>query len=226
MKLLNHIKYFCYIASNWSFKLGWFTVKKEIQGELKYRIDTTAAINVSRLKLKGNQLKHATEYMPVNYFTLETLLERIPDIAKKGIFLDIGCGKGRAMCVAAMHGYKRVEGIDFAKELLDAAEKNLAGIKKRNPVINYNLLWGDVNSLSIDERVSTIFLFNPFDEVLMKQVIRKINNSLAKRPRCLFVLYCTPMYEELFFEEGFDVAFRIKKFNYLEGVILEKSNTQ
>lgn len=226
MKLLNHIKYFFYIASNWSYKLGWFTLQKEIQGELKYKIDTTAAINLSKLKLKGTQLKHATEYMPVNYFTLEALLERLPDTAKRGTFLDIGCGKGRAMCVAAAYGYNKVEGIDFAKELIDAATNNLERIKKQHPLFTYTLAWGDVHSLVIDEQVSTIFLFNPFDEVLMKQVVRKINNSLAKRPRRFFVLYCTPRFEELFFEEGFDVVFRIKKFNYLEGVLLEKSNTQ
>ncbi|RXK62821.1 class I SAM-dependent methyltransferase [Lacibacter luteus] len=226
MKLLNHIKYFYYIASNWSYKLGWFTLKKEIQGERRYNIDTTAAISLSKLKLKGSQLKHATEYMPVNYFTLEALLDRMPDTAKKGAFLDIGCGKGRALCVAAAYGYKKVEGIDFAKELIEAANTNLEKLKKQYPTTAYNLAWGDLNSLTIDEHVTTIFLFNPFDEVLMKHVIRKINSSLAKRPRRLFVLYCTPRHEELFFEDGFDVTFRVKKFGYLEGVILEKSNSQ
>ncbi len=226
MKLLNHIKYFWYIASTWSYKLGWFTLKKEIGGERKYNIDTTAAINLSKLKLKGNQLKHATEYMPVNYFTLEVLLERMPDAAKRGIFLDIGCGKGRAMCVAAANGYQKVEGIDFARELISAATNNLERIKKQYPLTRYTLTWGDLNSLAIDEHVSTIFLFNPFDEFLMKQVIRKINSSLAKHPRHLFVLYCTPRHEELFFDDGFDVTYRVKKYGYLEGVILEKSNTQ
>lgn len=210
MKLLNHIKYFFYIASNWSYKLGWFTLKKEIQGELKYKIDTTAAINLSKLKLKGTQLKHATEYMPVNYFTLEALLERLPGTAKRGTFLDIGCGKGRAMCVAAAYGYNKVEGIDFAKELIDAATNNLERIKKQHPLITYTLAWGDVHSLVIDEQVSTIFLFNPFDEVLMKQVVRKINNSLAKRPRRFFVLYCTPRFEELFLKRALMLCSELK----------------
>ena len=222
MKLINQIKYFYYIASVWSLRLGFFTFLQELRGERKYGLDTTAAIHLTQLELKGNQLKHATEYMPVNYFTLEALLQRIPEQHKEGTFLDIGCGKGRAMCVAAAFGYKHVEGIDFAKQLIDAAEQNLQQIKKRYPHTRYNLAWADVQELHIDEQVNTIFLFNPFDELLVKQVIVKINRSLEKHPRRLLVLYCTPSHEHLFFDEGFDVLFRIKKFDYWEGVILEK----
>jgi SAM-dependent methyltransferase len=222
LKLINHIKYFYYIASNWSLRLGFFTLLQELRGERKYGLDTTAAIHLRKLKLKGNQLKHATEYMPVNYFTLEALLRRIPEQHKQATFLDIGCGKGRAMCVAAAFGYKQVEGIDFAKQLIDAAEQNLERIKKQYPLTRYNLAWADVQELQISEQVNTIFLFNPFDEFLVKQVIKKMNRSLEKKPRPLLVLYCTPRHEHLFFDEGFEVLFRIKKFDYWEGVILEK----
>jgi hypothetical protein len=79
-----------------------------------------------------------------------------------------------------------------------------------------------VQELQISEQVNTIFLFNPFDEFLVKQVIKKMNRSLEKKPRPLLVLYCTPRHEHLFFDEGFEVLFRIKKFDYWEGVILEK----
>lgn len=222
MKLINHIKYFYYIASNWGISLGVFTLLQEIRGEKKYGIDTTAANSLSGLEIKGNQLKYATEYMPVSYFTLEAIMQRIPEKIKQGTFLDIGCGKGRAMCVAAASGYKQVAGIDFAKQLIDAAKQNLEQTKKQYPLTQYSLNWADVQSLEIEEQVTTVFLFNPFDEILMKQVVTKINDSLAKKPRRLLVLYCTPRHENLFFDDGFDVCFRVKKLNYLEGVILEK----
>lgn len=222
LKLIKHIKYFYYIASNWGISLGIFTFLQEIRGEKKYRIDTTAATSLSKLEIKGNQLKYATEYMPVSYFTLEAIMQRIPEEIKQGTFLDIGCGKGRAMCVAAAFGYKQVAGIDFAKQLIDAAEQNLEQIKKQYPLTQYSLKWADVQSLEIEEQVTTVFLFNPFDEVLMQEVVKKINNSLARKPRRLLVLYCTPRNETLFFNDGFDVSFRVKKLNYLEGVILEK----
>ena len=222
MKFINHIKYFYYIASNWGISLGMFTLLQELRGEKKYGIDTTAATSLSALEIKGNQLKYATEYMPVSYFTLEAIMQRIPEEIKQGTFLDIGCGKGRAMCVAAAFGYKQVAGIDFAKQLIEAAKQNLKQIKRQYPHTEYMLKWADVQSLEIKEHVTTVFLFNPFDEVLMRLVVKKINDSLAKKPRRLLVLYCTPRHENLFFDDGFDVRFRVKKFNYLEGIILEK----
>lgn len=222
MKLLRHIQYFLYIAANWGIRIGLFTLKEELKGEKKYRINTTSYSNLSRYKITGNQLAHATEYMPVNYFTLEQLLSHLPDNATKGVFLDIGCGKGRAMCVAASYGFKKVTGIDFAKQLIDAAEKNLAQTKDLHPSLEYSLLWKDVVSFEIGHEVSTVFMFNPFDEILMQTVIRKINDSHRLHPRSVYILYASPRHEELFFAENYDVVFRIKKFNYLEGVILLK----
>ena len=223
MKLLQHINYFLYIASNWGIRIGFFTLKQELKGEKKYGINTTSANDLSEFQIKGNQLSHATEYMPVNYFTIEHVFDHLPKKAKQGKFLDIGCGKGRALCVAAAYGFTKLSGIDFAKQLIDAAEKNLALIKNRYPSIEYELSWSDISTLDISKDVSTVFLFNPFDEVLMKKIIQKINHSLQQHPRELYVIYCSPRHEELFFDAGYDVLYRIKKFSFLEGIILSKN---
>lgn len=222
MKIFQHIRYFLYIATNWGIKLGFFTFYHELKGEKKYRINTTSFNNLSRFNIKGNQLAHATEYMPVSYFTIEELFSHLPESARAGIFLDIGCGKGRAMCIAAHYGYNKVWGIDFAKEMIEAAEKNLGELKQEIPGLDYQLWWQDVSLFEIEKEVSTVFLFNPFDEVLMKTVVQKINRSLKEHPRSFYILYASPRHEELFFAAGFDVIFRVKKFNYLEGVILFK----
>jgi SAM-dependent methyltransferase len=224
LKLLRHINYFLYIASNWGLRIGFFTLKQELKGEKKYGINTTSANDLSEFQIKGNQLAHATEYMPVNYFTIEHVLDHLPENAKQGMFLDIGCGKGRALCVAASYGFKKLYGIDFAKQLINESEKNLALIKTRYPSLQYELSWSDISTLEIKKDVSTIFLFNPFDEVLMKKIIQKINTSLQQYPRDLYVLYCSPRHEELFFADGYDVLYRIKKYNFLEGTILSKKS--
>ena len=223
MKLLQHINYFFYIASNWGIRIGFFTLKQELKGEKKYGINSTSANDLAEFQIKGNQLSHATEYMPVNYFTIEHVLDHLPENAKQGTFLDVGCGKGRALCVAAAYGFTKLYGIDFAKQLIEQAEQNLSLTKERFPSIQYKLSWSDISTLEINKDVSTVFLFNPFDEVLMKKIIQKINISLQQHPRELYVLYCSPRHEELFFADGYDVLYRIKKYNFLEGTILSKN---
>ena len=113
-------------------QIALFTLRQEWRGEKKYKINTTAFSDLSRFKITGNQLAHATEYMPVNYFTIEQLFTHLPKQARQGSLLDIGCGKGRAMGVAASFGFQKVIGIDFAKEMIDAAEKNLTVTKSKN----------------------------------------------------------------------------------------------
>ncbi len=223
MKIFQQIRYFLYIATKWGVRLGFFTFYHELKGERKYRINTTSFNNLSRFNITGDQFVHATAYMPVNYFTIEQLFSHLPENARAGTFLDIGCGKGRAMCVAGHYGFSKVCGIDFAKEMIDAAEKNLRETKQGIPGLDYQLWWQDMSLFELEKEVSTVFMFNPFDEVLMKTVVQKISSSLNKHPRPFYLLYASPWHEELFFGAGFDVLYRIKKYNYLEGVILHQN---
>lgn len=222
MKLFQYINYFFYIATNWGLRIGLFTIFSEVKGEKKYQINSTSFNNLSDFNIKGDQLKHGTEYMPVSYFTIEEMLSRLPKEIKKEIFLDIGCGKGRALCVAAHFGFTNLKGIDFAKEMIDISEINLKKTRELFPDLNYELSWSDVSDLVIEKNVSAIFLFNPFKQKVMEMVIEKMNDSLKKHPRPIYVLYASPQNIELFYHQGFDVLFRVKKLNYLEGVILKK----
>jgi SAM-dependent methyltransferase len=222
LKLVQHIRYFWYIASNWGLSIGLFSLYHEIRGERKYNINTTSYSKLSQYKLAQDNLKHATEYMPANYSILEHLFMKLPDDAFAGRFLDIGCGKGRAICVATHVGFTAITGIDFAKELIVDAEKNIQQTKQFFPAVHYNLLWKDISTFEIEPDTTTFFLFNPFDEVMMKTVVKKIIKSQKQYPRPVYVMYASPRFEYLFFEAGFDVLARVKKLNFLEGVLLCK----
>lgn len=220
MKVIQQIRYFWYIASNWGLTIGLFSLYHEIRGERKYKISTTAYHHLSAFQLAQGNLQHATEYMPVNYLILELLLQNLPATAFAGRFLDIGCGKGRALCVATHAGFTKLTGIDFAKELIDDAEKNIHQTKQLFPLVQYNLLWADISTFDIEPDTSTFFLFNPFDEVLIKKTVDKIIHSQTLHPRPVYILYASPRFEQHFFEAGFDVIARVKKLNFLEGVFL------
>src|ERR1700712_4104808 len=107
-------------------------IKSEIKGEKKYGINTTGADELKQLEKKGIDIEHATIYMPVNYPILEELFDKI-NISTCKHFIDIGCGKGRALCVAAQYRCKKVTGIDFSKEFCAAATKNLNAAKQKIP---------------------------------------------------------------------------------------------
>ena len=219
----NYIRYFFYLAVNWNPRIAFHLIKQEITGEKKYGIHTTGADELKSLQKKGIDITHATIYMPVSYELLDALFKQLKRSSSQPVhhFLDIGCGKGRTLCVAAHQGFNKLTGIDFAKYLCDTAVKNLNITRKQFPSLDFDVINNDAFYFEIPDDVDCIFLFNPFDEIIMSGVVQNILNSLEAYPRNLSILYVNPLHKEYFINAGFTETWQSKKMTYLEGVILE-----
>ncbi len=223
MKAWAYIKYFYYLTRNWDISIAWHVLSNEIKGEKKYGINTTGADDLSSLEEKGIDITHATIYMPVSYDLLEEIfayLNQLPNKPQQH-FLDIGCGKGRALCVAVHYGFTQLTGVDFSKELIDAAAENLALIKQQLPQIDYELYNNDAFYFEIPDDTDCIFLFNPFDEVVMSGVVYNILESLKENPRVITVIYVNALHKEAFTIAGFKEVYYKKIMKYLEVTVLQ-----
>ncbi len=217
--MFQYLKYFFYLSFNWNIRIAWHIIKQEINGEKKYGIDTVGADELKSLEKKGIDITHSTIYMPVSYPLLEELFEQL-NTKPLYHFLDIGSGKGRAICVAAHHGFNELTGIDLSKKLCMIAEKNLALTRLKKTLINYTIINNDAFYFDIPVDADCIFLFNPFDDVIMSAVVQNICNSLQSFPRSLYILYVNPLHKEQFIKAGFKEIYHVKKMKYLEAVIL------
>jgi len=201
-------------------------IRQEIAGEKKYGINTTGADELFKLEKQGIDISHATIYMPVSYTLLEEAFKQLNTstlLNSKPLnhFLDIGCGKGRALCVAAHQGFKKVTGLDFARDLCEAAKENLESTKQKIPELDYKIINNDAFYFEIPDDVDCIFLFNPFDEIIMSGVVNNILKSLQNNPREISIIYVNPLHKELFLKAGYKETWYIKKMKYLEACILE-----
>jgi len=238
MKLLSYIKYFFYLAWNWNISIAWHIIRQEIKGEKKYGINSTGADELKKLEELGIDISHATIYMPASYELLENIFEQLSNhksqttnlklilSAAEGQtanhFLDIGCGKGRALCVAAHYGYKKLTGIDLSKELCDAAKENLVLTRQKIPGINFTIINNDAFYFEIPDDVDCIFFFNPFDETIMSGVVENILESLQNHPRKMNIIYVNPLHKEYFIQAGFTETWHAKKMQYLEASVFTK----
>ena len=66
-----------------------------------------------------------------------------------------------------------------------------------------------------------IFLFNPFDEIIMSAVVNNIFESLQTNPRKLTIIYVNPLHIEQFLKAGYKQTWYSKKMKYIEAAILE-----
>ena len=218
--MFTYVKYFFYLGFNWNFRIALAIIKQEIKGENKYNINTTGADELNELSKKGVDTSHATIYMPVSYLLLEEIFRQLPS-SKTRHFLDIGCGKGRALCVAAHHGFNKVSGVDFSAALCAEATTNLQQTKQVFPLLQFSVITKDAMNFEIPADVDCIFLFNPFDVVIMGAVVYNIMESVQENPRDIIVIYANPLYQDLFEEEGFEEVFHTKEMKYLEAAILK-----
>ncbi|MEJ7588402.1 MAG: class I SAM-dependent methyltransferase [Ferruginibacter sp.] len=221
MKIFIYIKYFFFLGLNWNWRIASHIISHEIKGEKKYGIRTTGSDELKKIKAAGVDISHATLYMPANYLLLEEIFSKLP-VKPLDHFLDIGCGMGRALCVAAYNGFNNVTGIDFSTEFCSRAEENLKETKKKFPLLNYSVINNDAAIISIPADTDCIFFFNPFDEFIMKRVAVNILTSYKKNPREIFILYLNPLYKKELFDIGFKEIHYTIRMKYMEAVILQK----
>jgi len=223
VKLFSYIKYFYFLFINWNIRIAWVMIRQEITGEKKYGINTTGADELFKLEKQGIDISHATIYMPVSYSLLEETFKQLKNgsTQQQTHFLDLGCGKGRALCVAAHLGFRKVTGLDFAKNLCEAAKKNLAITKQKIPELEYKVINNDAFYFEIPDDVDCIFFFNPFDEIIMSAVVNNIFASLKSNPRKITIIYVNPLHKELFLKAGYKETWYSKKMKYLEVSVLE-----
>lgn len=200
----------------------------EIKGEKKFGINTTGADELKDLEEKGIDISHATIYMPVSYELLEEIITQLNPLTEPqnaahtppNHFLDLGCGKGRALCVAAHAGFKRVTGIDLSKDLCELAKKNCIITQQKIPAFEFSIINNDAFYYRIPNDVACIFMFNPFDEIIMSGVLANIRESLQQVPRKITIAYVNPLHKSLFIQAGFREIYHTKKMKYLEVSIL------
>lgn len=220
MKLLTYIKYFYFLLDNWDFKIAWYMIKQEIRGERKYKINTVGADELIDLEELGIDVSHSAIYMPVSFNLLEEIFEQIP-VTQRNHFLDLGSGKGRALCMAAYHGFKQVTGLDFSRNLCEIAKANLTKTRISIPSFNFTIVNNDAFYFEIPDDVDCIFLFNPFDEIIMSGVVNNIFESLQNNPRKIKVIYVNPLHKEQFLKAGYTETWYSTKMKYIEAVLLE-----
>ncbi len=203
------------------FPLCFFIIRLEIAGEKKYGIRTIGIDHLSGV-VSDEDRKHVSEYEPVNYYTANRLFNYLLPADFTTTVLDVGCGKGRLLAMSAAYGFSNIIGIDLSKKLCDAAATVCNGVKTRYPDSSITIECADARRYSIPETVGVIFLFNPFDSVIMEAFIKKVTESLKLNNRPLKVLYANPQCKQQWLEAGFKEIESFVKMKYLHGSVLER----
>ena len=160
--------------------------------DLRYGTDTSGVIEVDQIEVDSPNKRFAMRYEVTRARPLKKLLQRL-DPDKTGVFVDIGCGKGRVMMVAASCGWRRVVGVEYSHDLCETARDNLDTFRDRTGLdFEADVVEADVVDYDIPPEANVFFMFNPFFAEVLEMVAWKIARSVAAHPRKVWLIYLYP----------------------------------
>lgn len=154
-----------------------------------FGIDTRKWVDLNSLSIHSDNKKRGINYVPTQVLTIKKLFSELK-IPFNGVFVDLGCGKGRVLIVASESGFKDLRGIEFSAELCRIAIKNCEKYKqKRKTDAKFQVFESDVVDYPIKKDENVFYLYNPFDAIVLEKVIKNILLSLSDHPRTVFLIY-------------------------------------
>jgi hypothetical protein len=111
-------------------------------------------------------------------------------------FVDLGSGKGRTLLMASDYPFRRIVGVELIPALHEIAHENVRLYKSESQkCFALETICADATTFCFPEEPLVVFLFNPFGESGMRQVVANLEQSLSAHPRPVYVLYHNPLLE-------------------------------
>src|SRR5271170_1502290 len=122
-------------------------------------------------------------------------------------FVDLGCGKGRAVMMASEFPFRQVIGVELNRPLAKIAQKNVVSWKTAGRAIcPVQIVCQDATEFVFPEGPCLLYLFNPFAAPVVKRLIERIEADFAARPGKMDLIYFNPEAGHLLeAHEGFEL---------------------
>jgi SAM-dependent methyltransferase len=108
-------------------------------------------------------------------------------------FVDLGCGKGRAVMMASEFGFREVVGVELHASLAGIAEANVAvWTRAGRAACPVRIVCGDATEFVFPDGACLLYLFHPFTAPVFERLIERIEVDFRGRPGLLDLIYFNP----------------------------------
>jgi SAM-dependent methyltransferase len=154
----------------------------------QFGTDTAENLKLHGLDIRGPNYRDAVYYRATNFPILEEILGRLPVRHEDCTFVDYGSGKGLVLLKAAGYPFKKVIGVEFARELHEIAAQNLA----RHPAglrrCAVELVHEDAVKYAPPAGNLVLYFYEPFEAPVTRQVIARVRD-LPRENRDIVIAY-------------------------------------
>jgi SAM-dependent methyltransferase len=170
----------------------------EIAFEIRTRTRTRGDYWPSQKVIDNAVYGDGHHYRPIERRLMNEALRAVDMDPQVSTFVDLGCGKGRALVVAAEFGWRRLVGVEFDPVLAARAKENAASYSHRrlsSPDLSFKIIEGDAAIYEPPAGPFLLFMYNPFGEQTAAAVIDRAIQSWRSDPRPVTVVYAFPRWE-------------------------------
>ena len=163
-----------------------------------FRTDTSGAVPPELLPSSSLDSARLNGYGAVQPSILRAALNAVQPLDRY-TFVDLGCGKGRALLIASEFPFRGIVGVELSAALGRIARRNARSVcrrfAKRAPM---RVELADAGSFPFPAGDLLVFLYNPFGEGVVAQVVARLESLRSESDRTIVVIYCNPVHGHCF----------------------------
>jgi len=173
----------------------------------RYNVSTQDVMSHKDLGLTS---QYSVDYVPIHERVINHVLNNLNISYEDYIFIDLGCGKGRAILAAMLFPFKKIIGVELIEFTSKIATDNVEILKKNKLVkcTDIEICCQDAINFDIPNDNITFFLFMPFVGPILDQVLDKICRFREENNKRVIIAHAElrPSDEKIFLSKD-----RIKK---------------
>jgi SAM-dependent methyltransferase len=152
-----------------------------------------------------SNVEYAENYQPTGWGVVRKLLRNLDIDYGQFTFVDLGCGKGRTMFVAAELGFRRVVGVEFSQKLTEICWSNIRRFKLYRSMIKTDITVAllDATDYEFPDDNLVVFLFNPFSYPPLLKVIDNLRQHHERYQKRIVVVYHNAKYGDILQRQPF-----------------------
>lgn len=154
-----------------------------------HNVDTAGSIQLKFLDVIGPHRDLGNECVCTSPKSFDFIMQHLSQDLSRYTFIDIGAGKSRTLLLASCHGFAKVTGVEFARELVAVSRDNIANFRSaKQKCRDVMIEAGDAAEYAFPNDPLVVYFYNPFSPEVFDKVLNNLIATLTgSRQECYLV---------------------------------------
>ncbi len=172
------------------FEDQWFDRTRNIR--------TSGDVSLRAAGIAAERFPDSEWYVPARPRHIRRALVAMPVEDVSGCtYIDLGCGKGRSLFVAAEYPFRQIIGVELSARLAEQSQVNVRRFRPFRRGVKPDSKWirsvqQNARDFAFPPGDLVLYLFNPFGRDTMQQVLRNLDAARRKHPCRVVVILLWP----------------------------------